>query len=1363
LIERNNHDQQKENTDHSFGFYNSNITMILNRDKLFLLFFILFIHIIVLNADTAVIVPINSIIKDTIPYANSNGVCLYSFLAIGLIDMRTGGGIQQSCSITGSGPTQPSCTMSINLFNTTHFYIMGDMTLSINEVSNLQLVLTKTIDSSTVTRSLVNPDGTPFIFKCESGPTNPEVSAQLLEPTKFLNGVYESKTFVAYIKLNNLFVKPFSSIFYCEGVDYSCTFNYIDTNTIVLYISFVYNFLFVDNGYVRIKYYDNPISELLITNPLYQKTGTLTINEYKEFLSKPKWGYYLDTSLNGVFPAINLVFQPLYGNSTNEMKYYVKNVNMTPRMITSDAVTAFLKQIPDIVAPNIVQKTPSVEIGFIEIGFDTSSRYLTALKDYGVSFSFYPYGLVSYDGTFRNHKLSISLDQYMGTFIYQIGVPEFIQINSGPLNPSMIDNVPPFLDSLDMVLLNDTHSVLRIGASDNLSGVAVIKLGYLELDITKKNLVSGTMLQGIYEIIVPTKKSIVLALMIFDNSGLLTYYSIEKLNFQYGFVELIQSKSYLLCDLTNVYFSTQEVDVTSTDANVVLYVNITQTVQQREEFTSIIATIIYNSLSNKQKVIGVYNKDSQMYEFPFKIPAKSTPRSLDYRLSINYQSEIESSLLFGKFGVSSTLNIKNTGDIDETYPIVTKCNLNRDNINPIGWDLEFYDNTGIGKIIVGVSSEYDMQGKNFTLDGKNQTTFQYTLKYPVDQTNCRPMNYWISYIYTEDTLGHKGESVRYSNSDFHPFFGFDDVSYDVIPLASTFCTRLIQDFVAPTIETLSFKSTTNSTIQNEQVSVQFQVVDNTEISLNHMPVCFFTSRDNELVSAVATIVISTTPSVIDYICDFVFPFSFGPDAFLSIYGLSDIYYNYKGYSTKDLQSIPSSSPFYTIPSTSSLVIIESTSSMEQPTDILYIYGRGFKAGSTMVHITTDEELLYVGPNIITGSVIVLYNIKQSLQYKIQVTETISKESSLVVTLKGYTLDPPSSSSQETTPPTTTPPPTCKMDCGASLGYGVCKGTSCICIAPHSGIDCSSIISNTTVIESNPDKPSVNLTLDGSSSDANPPRFSSFIELIAIRELDNGGNDIVSNHIFNNDKWINIKSTSNEEGVNSLQFKYVIDNSLNTTIYSTVQVFSQSKLITFGKQQLQMNPSTVKFTFNITSYPFAKSTNTLQLIMSASLLSDQQVGCSYKEFIQDESDSQYLKIQINQISLFGRFIGYAIIDGRDESITNTIVNNIDDQIVQQSSSKSQQSYIGLNIRYFKQTALLDPDFSVLIESKSASDQVNSICTSQSSKSSKLTSAQIAGIVVGGVVFLFIVGALIIYFLSKKTSSPIVLKLRRIAKN
>ncbi|KAF2078636.1 hypothetical protein CYY_000007 [Polysphondylium violaceum] len=1350
----------------------------------------------------SVVIPTNSILKGVEQYADSSNKCLFDFFIKGPLELN-GAGILTQCSVTIPGL---SCLAHEVYFNNTHYGIRGSFQFDSNVVpyTNIQFGVTKTSDVLTYQSSLVNPDGTPFSYTCEAMPTIANLLV-LKDLVPNLNAqFYQSNYFSGTFNIASTLTRPLYYDFLCQSTDYQCVFQYIDVHTLAFTINYIDDFKNLDSGNVVI---ENPASSsITIRNSLDTAQATVSFdNGFTEFKIPQLWGYYFKTTLStaGQFPPLNLFLEPLFGSSVRDLTFFVRAASTIPKLINPDGTTTSVLKTIDIGPTSnlILSSTIDPQENFLNIEFETNSRFSIPpqFSDSPPYYTSYPFGLTSYDGYKRHYRFPKIYDTSLSVVSCSVGVPD-VYGTTFIVTSTTNDQVPPTLDSLDLILLNETHSVLRIGASDDVSGVFLITVDIISQDLTKRHtgeltknhLVSGTKLSGVYESIVPFKKSFTTTVAIYDYAATSTQYDDVTLNFRFG-IDLTQSSSYQLSDVTELYFTPNNPDVTSNAVDVVFYCNISQTQLQREEYTSVSLMLIL-SLNNIFNVFGTYNQTAGLYQFPFTLPVSTTPGNFRYGLVINNQYGIESSVLISKFGNKANLNIVNTGIIDVSPPIVAQVTQASTLESPLTWHLLFEDISPIKKVIVGISSEYDMQGKNFTLDPQNQNSFQATLTYEIDPAKCRPMKYWISYIYTEDVLGNIGESVRYSNTNFHPFFKFDYSNADVISLTSAYCTVNILESDPPQLLALTIATTTNASIQNVQAQVNFQVTDGTMVSEDHLPVCYFTDIDNQVLSAVAAIV-NNVAGVVNYKCDFIFPFAFGPKALLSIYGLSDIYFNYIGFSTLDLKAIsPSFNPVYTVASTISEVVIESTSSLEEALDVFYIYGRGFKQGSTVVQLQMDTSLgsssIDLTPNITTGSVLVLYNIPQSLEYRVKVTETISQKSSLVLILKGplptdsssstslsssassESQSSQSSSSNPTnTPVTPTPivtqtptPPTCKSDCGASLGYGVCKNTACVCNSPHSGLDCLSTIAKSS-IEPNTHKPSVNVTFDTrtSSSGGNPTntkstQFSSFIALTSINELENGGDTIVSKHVFNNDKWISIESNSDDDpNVKTTHFKYIIDNSLNTTILSTVQVFSQAKTITFGKQKLEMNPSTVKFTFNITAYPFAKSTNTLQLIMSASLLSDQEVGCSYQEFIQDETDSQYLKIQIDQVALFGRFIGFGIIDGREDTITNSAV----DETGTKQTSKSQQTFIGLNVRYFKQYALLDPDFSVLIDTKSASDQENSICTSEPS-SSKLTSAQIAGIVVGGVVFLFIIAAVTIYVLSKKTYNPTILKLRKLTK-
>ncbi|KAF2068314.1 hypothetical protein CYY_010360, partial [Polysphondylium violaceum] len=676
------------------------------------------------------------------------------------------------------------------------------------------------------------------------------------------------------------------------------------------------------------------------------------------------------------------------------------------------------------------------------------------------------------------------------------------------------------------------------------------------------------------------------------------------------------------------------------------------------------------------------------------------------------------------------------------------------------WNIAISDPSGVKKAIIRVSGEYDIQGQTFVLDGEGKTLFETMIQYQLDYPTCRNQRYFISYVYTEDMLGNKGESYRSSNTGIHPFYLYDDDNLDSI--TETTCDTT-DDLLPPSIS--SFTLVPTSTPLYRHVQINFTVSDvESWISLDHIPVCYFTAKQNEFISSVAVITKdnSDLDRSVEYGCTFQLGAQFAPMAYLSIYGISDKAFNIRGYSSEDLTALSYTSSVAV--STPQNLHIESASSLEVSTKVLYLNGMFFLNAECVVEIQMDTEKILVTPNITSGILLVLYDLKPSYRYTISVLQM--SQASNKVTVKGPlsnpvtaepTSPPPTTPPPTTAPPTTTAPLRCNSDCGTPQGHGTCTNGACICNPPHSGLDCKSTIDTTPVIKPNPNVPSVNVSIPGASNSATAPQFTSFVSVVSLRELDNNNNPI-NNYEFNSERWEYITpSSSKTDIVETIQYKYKITNQLNTTITSTVQVFSQASNITFGNQQLYMNPSTIKFTFNITSFPFTRSTNSLQLVMTAGLESSEKVACSYKEFVDDSSNSQYLKIQIQDRSLFGRFIKFGIIDGRETLVSNS---KLDSYYGGQSLSKStsDQSFIGLNIPYYTQHAIIDPDFSVLIDSVSARDQANSICTPNDKK--KLTTAQIAGIVVGGAVLLVIVGAVSIYFLGKKGNSRLAVKLRKI---
>ncbi|KAF2068438.1 hypothetical protein CYY_010235, partial [Polysphondylium violaceum] len=119
----------------------------------------------------------------------------------------------------------------------------------------------------------------------------------------------------------------------------------------------------------------------------------------------------------------------------------------------------------------------------------------------------------------------------------------------------------------------------------------------------------------------------------------------------------------------------------------------------------------------------------------------------------------------------------------------------------------------------------------------------------------------------------------------------------------------------------------------------------------------------------------------------------------------------------------------------------------------------------------------------------------------------------------------------------------------------------------------------------------------------------------------------------------------------------------------------------------------------------------------------------------------VKLQVDDHSLYGRFIKRGIIDGRISLITNDLFSNLD----QSNQFNNIQSYIGINIRSYRRLVQLDPDFSVLIDQRPAQDSNNPLC---SKSKRKLSTAQLAGIIIGCVAFAAVIIGSISFVIYKK---------------
>ncbi|KAN0040610.1 hypothetical protein ACTA71_008948 [Dictyostelium dimigraforme] len=321
------------------------------------------------------------------------------------------------------------------------------------------------------------------------------------------------------------------------------------------------------------------------------------------------------------------------------------------------------------------------------------------------------------------------------------------------------------------------------------------------------------------------------------------------------------------------------------------------------------------------------------------------------------------------------------------------------------------------------------------------------------------------------------------------------------------------------------------------------------------------------------------------------------------------------------------------------------------------------------------------------------------------------------------------------PITPNPPKQCIDNCGGP-DQGLCLSSGCSCISPWIGNDCKSKIVFIPQPSTNYSDPSTSIPLFDTTNNTNNQienrLFITLISIVKLRELDFNSNEINS---FTFKEWEYYK-INNETSQYKTNF---INLGLTTNITITLQWFNNDSTIEFGNQIINMNPSTIKYTVEISEYKFSSKLNQLQLIMKASIsVNKTDEICSDKDFGETSNgdNSNYLKIQVDNHSLYGRFIKRALIDSIPRSIDNV---QLDSSMKIIDSASLSQSYIGISVPYFKRNIVLDPDFSLLVGSSPSSD--NSICSFNNSNN--FSNTKIAAIVIGGFVGIASISTIVIY--------------------
>ncbi|KAM9973349.1 hypothetical protein ACTFIR_012725 [Dictyostelium discoideum] len=939
-----------------------------------------------------------------------------------------------------------------------------------------------------------------------------------------------------------------------------------------------------------------------------------------------------------------------------------------------------------------------------------------------------------------------------------------IQINN-TINPSLL---PLELESCKVIYLFEQFHLLRIKIKPTYKEIGYNLFIQINDDINaiyrQESLVDAE--NNIYEIIYDFKGRGFSLLSIGDSTFkkgqdyyINSYFSINPFS-----VIDYKAPTMLPVLIENITFLKNNIDVTNKSVDNIIYFNYNGT-QAHSDPSATFSLFILNSNTTESNIVfdslkfATWNSTISKYQIKFKVLANTRPGPLSFFLMCSYQSSITNDM----FPLSTQLFIVSK-HFDAYGPIFN--NIEKMNsLNECGWKFTIDDPINgfdYGDIIVrgemdSSTYKFHLTTQNLTRGDKFNGDYQINITLP---SKCASQNYIITQVKLYDTQGFSGEFYYVGDMEGVKNVFINYLSDSTINKVYKTCSGENDGIdSSPPILTSFIPILKQNSDGTQYLSFNFEAVDiESGLKDKQYPVVYIQTIEIQTLECVSSI-ISINETAATYKCTINLPIGFGynSDIIFSVYGFINNGGYYSGYSSESLNNL---SFIYTINNIAFNKVIQITkcSSFNSFDSELWITGIGFNS-TQQVYVKYDGDSSFnqiIVPTTVYWSAMFIKNIKPTDK------PFIIKVSDLPLTSNEFTVNPIVYNLIYPTPtqtpiPTSSPIPTNKPQtclgepaCGGSK-QGFCSSSGCVCYPPWIGNDCNSQVIIIPQPSTNTSQPSTELPIiDNNNQTSNSTNyiFKSLISIVSLRELDFNSNQV---NLYTFDKWIytpinNIKSqyfTSIQSGDPKST------NTLTTNITVTLEWFNQTTIIQFANSNITMNPSSIKYTIEITEYKFLNQLNSLQLVMSALFeSSNSKDTCSLKEFgdTSDGDNSNFFKIQIDDHSLYGRFIKRAIIDSKVSSIENQILDSKMNSI--QTSSVS-QTFIGITIPNYKESIIIDPDFSVLIDSKSVSnDDNNSICTSNKSK---LTSAQLAGIIIGSIAFATVVIVSVTYLFVKNRKS------------
>ncbi|KAF2068484.1 hypothetical protein CYY_010190, partial [Polysphondylium violaceum] len=851
-----------------------------------------------------------------------------------------------------------------------------------------------------------------------------------------------------------------------------------------------------------------------------------------------------------------------------------------------------------------------------------SDRYISSIT----TPTLYPYAFSS--GNAIQYQRS---DEYfISPFAHGVyGFHYFNYMQEITLPSSNIDDTPPNIESVSYVTIANVI-IYTVHITDDKSGFQkLIPYG------NYTSLTSGTLLDGVYEFQVDLSKQVVSATKLAVCDFVLNCRDVFISSFQTSdggnFKNDYEFKA--ISDINRIYWKYNNIDVSNDNVNNTLYIcssiqNLKPHLAQEKNLFNLLSSPSH-SYDATLVTMGIYLDGC--YEFDYVI-YKNTMTGMAKYLFWMVDQTIESSYLETYFGEESKLKIKSING-DELGPLITNVQLLPGNSitiqlvdTSIEWLITIEDKfNGFKKGKITIAGDIGLVKYNFdltTLDliSGDEKYGVYKLVVPI-LYKCKSQKYFIQYVELEDNMGYQTIYIQDGKYDGNLPDSMIHILHDVDTLSSikTQCMWAQTDTEPPQLSSFTFSpntiDTTFSGVEFDNtprlVTFNFVVTDNEGVLNSSIPIIYLQDQSQSIIQKSSQLK-SYGGNSASYQCKFNIPYGFGfPNGIkVSVFGMVDLQSNIRGYSMSQLFDAGFENTINVSPILNESISILSVTPHGRDYSQFFITGRNIRSTDLLAIQNKDYILLALNGPIINSGTFALFSYTSMPTFPFYIT--LRRGSNEYSNTFKVSLNESSSSSSDSS------------------------------TAFSSSSDSSSMIASSDTNES-----SGNTSSNDQSSSGSPQEC-----------LNNCGG-------INNGKckqygcvckspWVGLDCSSQVIVIDPN-----IDPTLpqtNFTIPGTNDYFNQGANITFANQVLEMNPYSLKYSVNISQYSFSSSLNTIQLVLSASIQSSDGGVCSGIQLGDTvESESEFIKMQVDDHSLYGRFIKRGIVDGRIRQITNTPLN------------------------------------------------------------------------------------------------------------